>query len=119
MDYNSTKDGVDTVDKMCATYTVSRITKRWPCVIFYSLMNIAGINAQVLYAFSKPNDAPNRRRIFLKNLSMSLMKEHLISRSKIKTLPMDVSVFLNKKFHMKKLSMNLPVIKREKQIFKV
>ncbi|XP_060846028.1 piggyBac transposable element-derived protein 4-like [Rhopalosiphum padi] len=93
MDYNSTKGGVDTVDKMCATYTVSRITKRWPCVIFYSLMNIAGINAQVLYAFSKPNDAPNRRRIFLKNLSMSLMKEHLISRSKIKTLPMDVSVF--------------------------
>jgi hypothetical protein len=26
---------------------------------------------------------------------------------------------LNKTFHMKKLSMNLPVIKREKQIFKV
>lgn len=40
--YNSTKGGVD---KMCATYTVSKITKRWPCVIFYSLMNIAGINA--------------------------------------------------------------------------
>jgi hypothetical protein len=94
MDYNNTKGGVeDTVDTICATYTVSRITKRWPCVIFYSLMNIAGINAQVLYAFSKPNDASNRRRIFLKNLSMSLMKEHLISSSKIKTLPMDVTVF--------------------------
>jgi hypothetical protein len=26
---------------------------------------------------------------------------------------------INKKFHMKKLSMNLLVIKREKQIFKV
>lgn len=33
-DYNSTKGGVDTVEKMCATYTVSKITKRWPCVIF-------------------------------------------------------------------------------------
>lgn len=69
MDYNSTKGYVDTVDKMCATYTVSRIMKRWPCVNFYSLMNIVGINAQVLYAFSKPNDAPKRRIIFLKNLS--------------------------------------------------
>jgi hypothetical protein len=27
--------------------------------------------------------------------------------------------YLNKKFQVKKLSMNLPVIKREKQIFKV
>lgn len=28
MDYNSKKDGVDTVDKICATYTAPRITKR-------------------------------------------------------------------------------------------
>jgi len=40
IDYNSTKGGADTVDKMCATYIVSRITKRWPCVIFYSLMKL-------------------------------------------------------------------------------
>lgn len=78
---------------MCATYTVSRITKCWPCVIFYSLMNISKTNAEVLYEFSKLNDAPKRRRICVKNLPMSLMKEHLISRSHIKTLPMDVSVF--------------------------
>lgn len=55
-------------------------------------MNIAGINAQVLYSFSKQDNAPKRRRIFLKKMLMSLMKEHLISRSNIKILPMDVSV---------------------------
>ena len=48
MDYNMTKGGVHTVDQMCSNYSVARITKRWPMAIFYSLMNIAGINAQVL-----------------------------------------------------------------------
>lgn len=61
MDYNFTKDGVDTVDKMCAAYSISRITKWWPLMIFYNLMNIAGINAQVLYSYSKQNYFPKVR----------------------------------------------------------
>lgn len=55
IDYKSTKGSVDTVDKMFATYIMSRIMKCWPCVIFYSLKKIAEINAQVLYAFTKPS----------------------------------------------------------------
>lgn len=94
LDYNATKGGVDTVDKMCAAYSVSRITKRWPCVVFYSLMNIGGINAQVLFKFACPTKAPKHRRIFLKNLALSLMKEHLIFRSNLRHLPQDVSAFL-------------------------
>lgn len=69
MDYNCSKGGVDTVDKMCAAYSVSRIIQRWPLVIFYSLMNIAGINAQVLFSYSKHNNAPKMRRLFLKTLA--------------------------------------------------
>lgn len=94
LDYNVTKGGVDTVDKMCAAYSVSRITKRWPCVVFYSLMNIGGINAQILFKFACPTKAPTDRRIFLKNLSISLMKEHLIFRSNLRYLPHDISAFL-------------------------
>ncbi|XP_022183154.1 piggyBac transposable element-derived protein 4-like [Myzus persicae] len=98
MDYNCTKDGVDTVDKMCAAYSVSRITKRWPLVIFYSLMNIAGINAQVLFSYYKHNNAPKIRRLFLKTLAFDLMKEHLASRAQISSLPSDISSFLKIKY---------------------
>jgi Transposase IS4 len=94
MDYNYTKGGVDTVDKMCAAYSVSRITKRWPLVIFYTMMNIAGINAQVLYSYSKHNNTPKVRRLFLKTLAFDLMKEHLASRAQILCLPSDISSFL-------------------------
>lgn len=94
LDYNGTKGGVDTVDKMCAAYSVSRITKRWPCVVFYTLMNIGGINAQILHKFACPTKAPKHRRIFLKNLALSLMKEHLISRSTLRHLPQDIRCFL-------------------------
>lgn len=49
IDYTiKTEGGVDTDDQISAAYSVSRITKRWPFVIFYSLINISGINAQVL-----------------------------------------------------------------------
>lgn len=58
---------------MFATYTVS-----YTCMILYSLINIAKINVQTSYAFSKTNDAPKWCKIFLKNLLMSLMKEYFI-----------------------------------------
>ena len=48
LDYNMTKGGVDTCDKMCALYSVSRVTRRWPLAVFYILMNIAGINSWVI-----------------------------------------------------------------------
>ena len=81
---------------MCASYSVSRVTRRWPLAVFYILMNIAGINSWVIYTFNTPSDEPQRRIRFLKNLSLSLMKEHLVSRSQIPSLPRDVSAFLEK-----------------------
>lgn len=38
-----TKGGVDTVDKMCDTYNYARRSNQWPIVIYYSLINVAGI----------------------------------------------------------------------------
>ena len=43
------KGGVDTCDKMCASYSISRVTRQWPLAVFYILMNIAGINSWVIY----------------------------------------------------------------------
>ena len=93
LDYNNTKGGVDTVDKLCATYSVSRITQLWTQAFFYISLNITGINAQILYFASEGADI-HPRRIFLKNLSLQLMKEHLITRSKIPSLPKDVRIIL-------------------------
>jgi hypothetical protein len=73
---------------------VWRVTRRWPLAVFYILMNIAGINCWVIYTFNTPSDEPQRRILFLKNLPLSLMKEHLVSRSQIPSLPTDVSAFL-------------------------
>jgi len=64
LDYNMTKGGVDTCDKMCASYSVSRVTRRWPLAVFYILMNIAGINSWVIYTINTPSDEPQHRILF-------------------------------------------------------
>lgn len=42
MDYNRTKGGVDTVDKLSATFSVSRITRRWSLAAIYGVLNLSG-----------------------------------------------------------------------------
>ena len=44
--YNQTESGADTVDQMVGTFNVARNTRRLPMVTFYTIVNIAGINAQ-------------------------------------------------------------------------
>ncbi|CAI6370912.1 unnamed protein product [Macrosiphum euphorbiae] len=78
--YNSTKGGVDTVDQMCGNYSVSRRTRRWPLSIFFQLLNIAGINANILYNNTQIEKKHKNRRSFLKSLSMNLMNNHLSER---------------------------------------
>lgn len=95
LDYNATKGAVDTVDQMCGSYSVKRITKRWPLVIFFSIMDMAGINALILY-HSNANNLKLKRRVFLKNLSMSLMKPFLVERARITSLPLDIKASLAK-----------------------
>lgn len=96
LDYNSHKGGVDTVDKMCSTYSVSRRTRRWPMVLFFQLLNIAGINSQILYNAANINNPQKYRRVFLKELSLALMRPHLSERAEIQSLPLDLKMFLKK-----------------------
>lgn len=93
-DYNMTKGGVDTVDQLCSNYSVSRRTKRWPLCTFFHLLNISGINAQILY-----NNISNKavtRRLFLKTLAISLMKPYFRDRLRNKSLPLDIKLILKK-----------------------
>lgn len=95
LDYNRTKGGVDTVDQLGGAYSVARVTRRWPLVIFYALMDIAGINAQIIFHANEANPK-KMRRIFLKDLALSLMKPQLVERAAIPSLPVDIATFLEK-----------------------
>lgn len=92
--YNQTKSGVDVVDKLCATYNVARSTRRWPMVIFYHLLNVAAINARIIFLGNK-NEYISRRE-YLKKLSLSLVSEQLKRRSLIESLPTELKNMLAK-----------------------
>lgn len=77
--YNGTKGGVDTADKLCASFNVSRNIRRWPMVVFFAMLNISGINAQVIYFGNDQNVI--RRKTFLKALSHALVLPHMARRS--------------------------------------
>lgn len=88
--YNSTKGGVDMVDQLCGTYSVSRKSRRWPLTIFFGLLNIAGINGYVIHKTNNIEAKQLLRRHYLKQLSLSLTKAHLEERVKTQTLPTNV-----------------------------
>lgn len=79
--YNSTKGGVDVVDEMKGNYSVSRISRRWPFTVFYSILNITGINSQLIY--HENNKCNINRREFLQNLGKSLTLDYLQRRKNI------------------------------------
>ena len=86
--YNKTKGGVDTVDQLCSLYGVERKTRRWPMVIFYTILNIAGVNAYV--TFKSNGGTVNSRRDFIKQLGMSLIEDQLEYRRNLPGLAKEI-----------------------------
>lgn len=77
--YNFTKCGVDVVDEMSASYSVARPSRRWPLTIFFSLLNTASINSQII--FRTNNNGKNiPRRLFIKELGIQLVKQQQMQR---------------------------------------
>lgn len=87
--YNSTKLGVDIIDKMCASYSVSRNVKRWPMVIFFAMLNVGSINCQVIHMGNGLEAL--KRRIFIKQLANELMLGLLVQRS-LKSIGMPLNL---------------------------
>ena len=71
--YNQTESGADTVDQMVGTFNVARNTRRLPMVTFYTIVNIAGINAQTIHMLN--SSVKIRHKIFIRNLIIQLMSE--------------------------------------------
>ena len=74
--YNSTKSGVDILDRMVRTYTSKRMTRRRPVALFYNMLDVSAVNAYVVWkqlqgenssCFSK-----KKRRKFLIQLKKGL-----------------------------------------------
>lgn len=83
--YNKTKSGVDVVDNLKSLYSVARISCRWPLTIFFTLLNLSGINSHLIY-FENVGDQMSRRN-FLKNLAIELARPHQMKRANMMTLP--------------------------------
>ncbi|ROL48215.1 hypothetical protein DPX16_1652 [Anabarilius grahami] len=76
--YNRTKVGVDVLDQMARQYSVKGGTRRWPIAVFYNLLDLAAINACVLYRSCIENNIP--RRDFMLQLAQELRAEWMASK---------------------------------------
>lgn len=87
--YNSSKGGVDTVDKYKECYSTARVCNRWSMRIFYSMLDIGALNSFII--LKKNAQEPNmKRRIFLRNLAKDLCQEYMRSRITIRSTPTNV-----------------------------
>lgn len=68
--YNKNKCGVDVVDAMARLYSVRASSRRWPVQVFYNILDLAAINAWVLY--KECNVSKISRREFILKLSEEL-----------------------------------------------
>ncbi|KAH9637284.1 hypothetical protein HF086_006928 [Spodoptera exigua] len=93
--YNATKGGVDVVDQKKEDYSVARITSRWPMRLFFSILNITGINAQIIYKANTKTLI--ERRTFLKEVALELVKPHISRRICVENISSDLK-FLMKRF---------------------
>ena len=82
--YNDTKGGVDTLDQLISTFTVKRKSRRWPMVMFYNMIDVAGVAAYVIWLTNKPqwkiSSHQSRRRLFLIQLGTDLVEEYIKRR---------------------------------------
>lgn len=83
--YNSTIGGVHVADELSATYDVSGNSRKWPLTVFYAMLNMAGINANIIHGSN--TQAIQKRRNFIKTLGRMLVTEHLRARKEIPQLP--------------------------------
>lgn len=74
-DYNKKKCGVDIMDQMVREYSVRRGTRRWPVAVFYNMLDMAALNAHVLYQAC--TGRKERRAEFLLELAAELAHSHL------------------------------------------
>ena len=77
--YNKTKCGVDVADQMMRQYSFKAGARRWPVAVFYNILDLAGINAFMVY--KKRTGDKISRRDFLFKLATELCEGYIVERS--------------------------------------
>jgi len=80
--YNCIKGSVDTADQILRGYSVRRMTRRWPMVIFYNMVDVSDLNAIILYLSLNQNSRPKRKKTYVLLILLSPL-----SRCRLKVLP--------------------------------
>lgn len=78
--YNKTKFGVDMTDQMARKYTVKSSSRRWPLQIFFNILDLAAINAWILY--KEATGIQIQRKQFLFQLAEQLSTDYRAERQK-------------------------------------
>ncbi|KAF9802253.1 hypothetical protein SFRURICE_008935 [Spodoptera frugiperda] len=71
--YKKNQSAVEVVDVLMHYYTTMQHTNDWTLSIFFTLLNIATVNAQVLWC--SQNNHITQRRLFIKDLALSLFEQ--------------------------------------------
>lgn len=84
--YKKTQSAVEVVDVLMNYYTTMQHTNDWTLSLFFTLLNIASVNAQVLWCSQNSN--VSQRRLFIKDLALGLLEpeEERILISPVKDL---------------------------------
>lgn len=90
MFYHSTKSSEDKVNGMKCAYSTARITQRWTLALFFSFLNIAGINGYFIYIAN--TNTTLTRKSYTINLAKELLDGHLRLRVQQESLPKTTSV---------------------------
>ncbi|CAH4032200.1 unnamed protein product [Pieris brassicae] len=72
-EYKRYKSTVEVVDVLMHYYTTMQNTNDWTLSLFFMLLNIASVNAQVLWSVSNSSAVSNRRK-FIRELASSLLE---------------------------------------------
>ncbi|XP_053332765.1 uncharacterized protein LOC128506371 [Clarias gariepinus] len=84
-DYNTIKCGVDIMNQKVRQYTVWAGTRRWPVAVFYNFIDMAAMNAHVLYHVC--TGVKQRRVDFLAQLATELaeqfMRERMVDKEQL------------------------------------
>lgn len=101
----NTKYGEDILDHMARKYSVKRGTQRWYVAVFYNILDLAGINAHILFQQCTGIQIPRRR--FLQQLGEELCAEFIEARRNPKRVEQSESLRL--------LDLKVPKSLRRKQ----
>jgi len=89
--YNATKSGVDNlIDHLSTMHTTRRKINRWPMVLFFNLLDVAGIASFIIWLANSPDwkasEGRRRRRLFLTELAYAMITPHMKKRAMVPTL---------------------------------